>query len=201
MTIWAFVSDVHGNYPALKRAQAISEAHGAGRFVSLGDVVGRGAPDACVAWVMEHADLAVVGNRDLDHLALVNRDLQQVVLAWPRESRASDFIVSHGDARLHRELNSSGEKTGFGRASAYMREASARLWLFGHTHRSRIWELSSRGCVAVTESSVRFAPGSSYIVNVGTTGKPLPGRGPAAVVLYDDVAATVWIRPMARREV
>ena len=201
MTVWAFVSDVHGNYRALLRAQAICQAEGATRFVSLGDVIGRGAADACVRWVVEHADLSVVGNRDLDHLVLVSADLQQVVLGWPREARASNFIVSHGDARLHRALASSDEKTAFTGAKEYMRSASARLWFFGHTHRSAIWELSDPGCELRTAPMVRLAAGSSYVVNVGTTGKPLARKGPAAATLYDDDAATLRILPIERESV
>lgn len=191
MTVWAFVSDIHGNYRALLRAAAVCEKERADRFVCLGDVVGRGDPDACVAWVRAHATLAVVGNRDLDHLDLLALDLRQVVLEWPREAAAGDFILSHGDAKLHRELAAQDEKRGFRRALAHMAKAQARLWFFGHTHRSRVWSV----CDGITEprdaSYWRLRPGGSYIVNVGTAGKPLPGRGPAAVTLYDDAAGTI----------
>jgi hypothetical protein len=36
-----------------------------------------------------------------------------------------------------------------------------------------------------------------YVVNVGTTGMPLPGRGPAAFATYDDMARRIEIVPLA----
>jgi hypothetical protein len=30
-----------------------------------------------------------------------------------------------------------------------------------------------------------------FVVNVGTTGLPLPGRGPASFTIYDDVGRTL----------
>jgi hypothetical protein len=34
-------------------------------------------------------------------------------------------------------------------------------------------------------------PGLFYVVNVGTTGRPFPGKGPASMVLYDDVGESL----------
>lgn len=191
MTVWGFVSDIHGNYRALLRGAALCEAEGAERFVCLGDVVGRGDPDACVDWVHENADIAVVGNRDLDHLDLLAVDLRHIVLGWPREASASDFVASHGDARLHRDLAAEDEKRGFRRALSHMAKAQARLWFFGHTHRPRVWTVYEGVPERIDASEGCLIPSASYIVNVGTTGKPLPGRGPAAVALYDDAAGTI----------
>jgi hypothetical protein len=120
MTRWAFVSDIHGNRRALDSAELLAHEHGADRFVCLGDVIGRGDPVGCVEWVRDHADLAIVGNRDLDYLARVSPDLQAVVQSWAHELRASDFVASHGEPKLHRVLNSAAERDGFQRARAYL---------------------------------------------------------------------------------
>src|SRR3954454_12399598 len=104
MTRWAFVADVHGNFRALARAEALAREHGAERFVALGDLLGRGQPAECVAWVRANAALAVVGNRDLDHLDLVGADDQAFLQSLPRRASADDFLVSHGDAKLDAAL-------------------------------------------------------------------------------------------------
>jgi predicted phosphodiesterase len=196
VTRWAFVSDVHGNRGALELAERMALAEGADRLVSLGDIIGRGDPDGCVAWVRDHATLAVVGNRDLDYLERVSPELRSVVLGWTREARAADFVLSHGDPRLHRPLSSGAERDGFRRAGAFMAEQGARVWLFGHTHRSRCWELHDGEVRFLDPAQVLMQPDRRYVVNVGTTGLPLPGRGGAAFVLYDDRAGEIRSIPL-----
>ncbi len=202
MTVWAFVSDVHGNLPALKAAERLARSRGADRFVSLGDVIGRGDPAGCVGWVRDQAAIAIVGNRDLDYLGRVPPDLQAVVLSWSHEACASDFLVSHGDPKLHRALSSAAERDGFHRVAALLAERGARVWLFGHTHRSRCWELEHERARPLDPASVALRPGRRYVVNVGTTGLPLPGRGGPAFALYDDEAGVIRsipIEPPPRR--
>src|SRR4051812_12916589 len=191
MTLWAFVSDIHGNRPALEAAERIAYDRGAERFVCLGDVIGKGDPSACVAWVRDRAAYAIVGNRDLDYIDRVPAELQAVVRSWPNEVRDSDFILSHGEPRLHPALNSAAERDGFQRVRRYMVEHGARVWFFGHTHRSRAWELTPDHAAPLAQSSIDLHPACSYVVNVGTTGLPLPGRGPAAFAFYDDTAQQV----------
>jgi predicted phosphodiesterase len=72
-----------------------------------------------------------------------------------------------------------------------MGERRARVWFFGHTHRSRAWELTPDHAAALAQSSIDLDPARCYVVNVGTTGLPLPGRGPAGFVIYDDTAQRV----------
>src|SRR5919199_2986131 len=127
MTIWAFVADVHGNFRALERAEALARARGATRFAALGDLLGRGQPAACVAWVRANATLAVVGNRDLDHIDLVDMADQAFVRGLPRRAAAEDFVVTHGDAKLDASLASADERRGFRRVYAALAAAHKRL--------------------------------------------------------------------------
>ncbi len=198
MTVWAFVSDVHGNLAALRQTEGRARAAGADRFVALGDIIGRGDPNGCVSWVRDHAEIAIVGNRDLDYLDRVTPDLQAVVRGWCHEARASDFVVSHGDPKLHRPLNARAEGDGFRRAGAYLEALGVRVWLFGHTHRARCWELEGETAHEVEPTSVSLRAGCRYVVNVGTTGLPLPGRGGPAFALYDDGAGVIRTVPLRK---
>jgi len=191
VTVWAFVSDVHGNLRALRQAERFAQAARADHFIALGDIIGRGDPAGCVAWVRDHATIAIAGNRDLDYLDHVTPELQAVVLGWPNEATASDFVVSHGDPKLHRPLNSTAERDAFRRVATLLEERQLRVWFFGHTHRSRCWELEDESVRAIDPASVTLREGVGYVVNVGTTGLPLPGRGGAAFVLYDDRARRI----------
>jgi predicted phosphodiesterase len=183
------VSDIHGNRRALAAVEALARERGAEAWVCLGDVIGRGDPVGCVEWVTDHARLALVGNRDLDYLERVALPLRAAVVGWKREATASDFIASHGDSRLHPVLHSAAERDGFRRVVRYLEERGARVWFFGHTHRDRVWEIGLHGeARAVDAALIEMRPEFRYVVNVGTTGKPLGGRGPAAFCLYDDTA-------------
>ncbi|HZT05414.1 MAG TPA: metallophosphoesterase family protein [Chloroflexota bacterium] len=198
MTIWAFVSDIHGNAKALRRADAWCADHRVERIACLGDVIGRGDPESCVEWVIDRADIAVVGNRDRDYLGRVRPELQAVVQSWPNEASAADFVVSHGDPRLHRTLNTRAIGDGFRRAVTAMEERGARLWFFGHTHHARVWRVDGAAVQQIAECRVELRLGALYVVNVGCVGLPLPGKGPPSIVRYDDVAGDVWLVGMGR---
>ena len=64
--VWGLISDVHGNLPALELALRVLDEAGARRLAFLGDYLGRGDSDGCVQRIKEVADIAIVGNRDLD---------------------------------------------------------------------------------------------------------------------------------------
>ncbi len=194
MTVWAFLADVHGNYRALARAAALATGRGAERFAVLGDLLGRGQPAECVAWTREHAALAVVGNRDLDHLALVDATDGAYLLSLPTIASADGFLLSHGDARLTRDLGSADERRGFRRAYAALTAAGKRLWFFGHTHHARVWRKDAANAPpallpAATASLDLTDPATCYLVNVGTTGRRRAGCGPASFTLWDEATA------------
>jgi predicted phosphodiesterase len=196
MTRWAFVADIHGNRRGLEQAIGRCENAGVDAYGCLGDVIGRGDPAACVAWVRDAATIAIVGNRDLDYLDRVPRGLQDVVRSWPHEGARSDFLASHGDPHLHRVLNSAAERDGFSRAVAYMVERGARVWFFGHTHRARVWRVDVAGAQPIPGEHVVLDSSAHYVVNVGTTGLPLPGRGGPSFVVYDDARGTLEVVPL-----
>src|SRR5215218_6470238 len=100
MTVWGLVSDVHGNYAALEAALGVLDAAGAERLAFLGDYLGRGDADRCVARIREVADAAIVGNRDLDWQDRVSSASKAWVLGLPRTAQLGPLLLSHGDARL-----------------------------------------------------------------------------------------------------
>ena len=208
MAVWGLISDVHGNRPALERAVGLCRSRGAERFAFLGDLLGRGDPDGCVALIRSLADVSVVGNRDLDWQDRVGSESRAYVLSLPTAERAEDFLAVHGDARLDRDLNTDEARRGFGRAYRRLEREGARVGLFGHSHRARIWRLGSPNGPtvllhdAVTNPAAAVIPlasdhpGTRYVVNVGTTGLPFPGKGPPSCAVYDLVARTVEILPL-----
>src|SRR5437763_1447470 len=171
---WGLISDVHGNYPALEKALELLTREGATRLAFLGDYLGRGDSDRCVSAIKEVADVAVVGNRDLDWQDRVSAASKDFVLRLPRTAQAGRLLLSHGDPRLTPALSTSQIGRGFVRVWPELHRQDAQVWAFGHSHNARLWrkrelaevpELIRADCVAVEE-------GARYAVNVGTTGLP-----------------------------
>src|SRR5438105_9402997 len=98
--VWGLISDVHGNLHALERALVTLEAAGARKLAFLGDYLGRGDSDACVALIRGVADVAIVGNRDLDWQDRVAPETKTWVLSLPRTATVGPLLLAHGDARL-----------------------------------------------------------------------------------------------------
>jgi predicted phosphodiesterase len=190
MTRWGFISDVHGNLPALERAIAACRERGATRLAYLGDLVGRGDSAACVRLIRQTATLSVVGNRDLDWADRVDPETRAYVLSLPREAQAGDFLAVHGAAHLTPTLSSDDRRRGFRRAYAHLHQHGKRLLFFGHTHQSRAWRKPAAEADPEPLPGPRVAlpphPGTIYLLNVGTTGLPFPGKGPPACAIYDD---------------
>jgi predicted phosphodiesterase len=193
--LWAFVSDIHGNRRALDVAASIAEARGADRYACLGDALGRGDPAGCVAWVIDHAAIAIAGNRDLDHIDLVSGDLQDAVRTWPREYVGSTFVLTHGDPGSHKLLRSTAEGKEFRGVPEYLEQLGVRLWLYGHTHHARVWSLDDPSA-PLNGGRVRLDGQSSYVVNVGSVGHPFAGKGGPSMVLYEEDEGWLEIVPL-----
>jgi predicted phosphodiesterase len=198
--VWGLISDVHGNLPALEQALAVLEAAGATKLAFLGDYLGRGESDRCVARIREVAEIAILGNRDLDWQDRVAPASKAWVLGLPRTAQAGQLLVSHGDPRLTPSLSTSEISRDFVRAWPTLESRDALVWAFGHSHYARIWRKASATDVAelqrtdVTEINGR----ARYMLNVGTTGLPFPGKGGPSVALVDFVQGNIRQIQLAR---
>jgi predicted phosphodiesterase len=185
--VWGLVSDVHGNLPALKEALRILEAAGATRLAFLGDYLGRGDSDGCVRCIRRVANVAVLGNRDLDWKDRVAEETRGWVLQLPRQAQVGELVVAHGDSRLTPEFSTSQIGRDFGRAFAALEARKAAMLAFGHSHHARTWRKRAQDdpAEAISNSGADLEPGWRYFVNVGTTGLPFPGKGGPSVARLD----------------
>lgn len=193
MACWGMLSDVHGNLEALQRALVLLRSAGATRLAFLGDYLGRGDSDACARLIQETADVVVVGNRDYDWLDRVNPRTRSWILSLPRRVEVDELLLTHGDDRLTPRLGTGQVRRNFRDAAAELERARARVWAFGHSHHARCWRLSDAG-TEVTRlhgHAAELDQLARYAVNVGTTGLPFPGKGPASVALLDLEESTV----------
>jgi predicted phosphodiesterase len=187
MPVWGLVSDVHGNYVALEQALDVLHAVGARRLAFLGDYLGRGDSDRCVKRIRHVADVAIVGNRDLDWQERVSSTSREWVLGLPRTACMGRLLLAHGDAHLTPALSTSQIRADFVRPWGELERMDAQVWAFGHSHHARVWRKASAAQAAepLAEATVDLEAAYRYFVNVGTTGLPFPGKGGPSVALID----------------
>ena len=185
--VWGLISDVHGNLPALEMALRVLADAGAERLAFLGDYLGRGDSDRCVQRIREVADVAIVGNRDLDWQDRVSTESKRWVLGLPRSASVGPLLLTHGDARLTPALGTTQIGRNFRRAFVEMERSQAKVWAFGHSHHARLWRKASAdgSTEQVSGDSSPLIGGFRYFLNVGTTGLPFGGKGGPSVALVD----------------
>jgi predicted phosphodiesterase len=196
--VWGLISDVHGNYPALEQALRILADAGAQRLAFLGDYLGRGDSDRCVERIRQVGEVAILGNRDLDWQDRVSPESRTWVRGLPRSASVGPLLLTHGDARLTPALGTTQIGRDFLKAFVEMERQQAQVWAFGHSHHARLWRKSSVSAPAelLTSSVTTIDDMYRYLLNVGTTGLPFPGKGGPSVALVDFARAEVRHLPL-----
>lgn len=192
----AFLTDVHGNLPALEAVLAHARAAGAEEVWNGGDMVGYGPePEGCVRRLREVAALSIVGNYDQRVLLVPQRrdrwrhtkhplKLLAFTYAWDSLSPASRAWLQELPAVARREIAGTvaqvnhasplsdrehlGPDTPAGRWRYLAALARADLVLSGHTHQP----------FTHLEGGTRF-------VNPGAVGRPEGGDPRAGYAIVD----------------
>jgi predicted phosphodiesterase len=200
-TVWGLISDVHGNLPALEQALRLLAPAGAQKLAFLGDYLGRGDSDGCVRLIRQTADVAIVGNRDLDWQDRVSPDSKAWVLDLPKTACVDGLLLTHGDQRLSPKLSTAQIPRDFRDAWTEIERNDARVWAFGHSHFARTWRKASALIPAeqLGASVAHIEPLYRYVVNVGTTGLPFPGKGGASVALIDFLHGEIRHLPLGEQ--
>lgn len=196
------VSDIHGNFHALREVDKKLSELKVNEVWCLGDVVGYGAfPNECVEWVRENCSVAVLGNHELVLLGYadidVMNDYARQAIEWTKEvinEENLEFLRSLGVQHLteccqlvHDSPVSPGsmeyilsKRDAFRALLSQERE----ICFFGHTHIPKIYRLVSS---SVDEISVdRFKVGSERcLINPGSVGQPRDGDWRASFGVYE----------------
>lgn len=216
--MYAIISDLHANLPALTAVLADIDQHGVTEVICLGDVVGYGPfPVECLRLTKERAKVTLLGNHDE---ALMSEPLNfskyaHQVVKWtqtqlprgePEIDELWDYVAgmelmwSRGpDLFVHGSPNDPTQEylmpTDDLTATKYDDAFGEfeRLCFVGHTHVP---------CVITPDRRVRTAKeldltyeldAEQAIVNVGSVGQPRDKDPRACYVLVDDVVVT-WRR-------
>ena len=206
----AVITDLHANREAVEAVLDHALAHGAQRWVLLGDFVGYGADPA---WVVDRVRdlvrrgaLAVMGNHDQ---AVVQGGAPQMrpdarfVVEWTRarlDAEQTDFLASlpltqrHGN-QLYVHANAwapGGWEYILGRAEAVrsLQATDCRYTFCGHMHEPRLFHLSGIGkagdFVPTPGVAIPLPPHRQWLVIPGSAGQPRDGNPAACYAMFDE---------------
>jgi len=207
------LSDIHGNVEALERVLEEAGRLRPDMIVSLGDVVGYGAnPNECVSLVQEAANIRIGGNHDVAAAGLIGTEAfsgtAQRAIRWTsREIHPShrdalgeyDTVRRYGDCVFAHSSPLSPMEWEYvytiNQANAIFGGIRERFAFIGHTHVPAIIEHSEAlGTRVVSGTIAAVAPGSRYLVNVGSIGQPRDGIAAASFAVLDEQKGTITIR-------
>lgn len=140
--IYGFLTDVHGDLEALRRA--LASLGGVDRIVFLGDVAGGPRVPECIELLRPH--LAVCGNHDRWDFELIGLPevARQYLVGLPVMLEEADFVAVHSDfersgddvfySYIHSQLE----------CQRLLDKLPHRLIFIGHTHLAQVHELNGQ---------------------------------------------------------
>jgi len=204
---YAIFSDVHNECSALERVLAHAQKQGVDGYFCLGDI----GVDNCVELVRQVSAPTVFGNWEVAHWSSLQPINQRWALNLPPIRKYKTFWLTHAapfwpstitslaDFKanrhrlpmavhfpyLYREMNE------LWNAFATLTEANIPLMFHGHTHRQIIWRFSADNQLQkLSSQTITLAPEETFIIGVGSVGRPL-GLPGAAYVIYDEATRQI----------
>lgn len=205
----ALLTDIHGNREALEACLAHAERNGAERLIFLGDYVGYGADpawvvDAVMAQV-ERGAIALAGNHDMaiGHGSAGMNQYAAAAIEWTRPQ----LNATHNAFLDRLPLTHEWANRLFVHASAHNPEkweyvndlhsasksfiaTRAQVTFCGHTHRPRLFHMSTTGKFAsfdpVASVEIPLLTNRRWLAVIGAVGQPRDGNPAACYAMLDD---------------
>jgi len=210
----AVFADIHANRQAFAACLEFARAHGAERFICLGDYVGYGAdPEWTVETVMGLVDkgaLAIRGNHDSaigTPSETMNAEAQAAIewtrgrLSAPQRHFLAELpLTLNEDDRLyvHSEA-SSPAKWRYVQTTAdagrSLLATAAHVTFCGHIHRPALYSISVTGkmtsFVPTSGVTVRLLQGRRWLTVLGSVGQPRDGDPAASFAMFDTTSREI----------
>lgn len=204
----AFFADIHANRQAFSACLDFARAHGAERFICLGDYVGYGAdPEWTVETVMdlvENGALAVRGNHDTA-IGVASETMNaaaQAAIEWtrgrlgaaqrrflaelPLMQQEDDRLYVHSEASSPAKWHYVQSTADAGRS---LLATAAHVTFCGHIHRPALYSLSATGkmtsFVPTSGVTVQLLAGRRWLAVLGSVGQPRDGDPAASFAMFD----------------
>ncbi|MES2598281.1 MAG: metallophosphoesterase family protein [Verrucomicrobiota bacterium] len=208
----AFISDIHGNLPALSAVLADIAEQDVTQIICLGDVVGYGGqPGECVDVLREREIPTLKGNHDSrvadglpagDDVSMImammwdwteqalTTEQRQWLQALPMTLERPNFQAVHA---MLKDPAKWGYVLTASQASAHFLHQHKPLCFIGHSHWPAFWVAGEDDERSITSlESVDMA--RKQLVNVGSVGQPRDGDENACYLLYRPGQQDVWWR-------
>lgn len=205
----AIISDIHGNLEALESVLEDIERQGIKEIYCLGDIIGYGPNQGdCIDLVMQHCEIAIMGNHEADYLSIFNSQQQDSEVddffyyseIDPRDSQfESRFRFISNLPRFHTEdhclfVHASARDTQFeyvlpGDVSddKKMSELFSRIdhvCFQGHTHIPGVFTECRRFFYGNTNPFLYPVKSEKLMVCVGSVGQPRDGNKLACYAIH-----------------
>jgi len=196
------VSDIHGNFHALKEVDRFLRERKVDEVWCLGDIVGYGAfPNECVEWVRENCTVALLGNHELGVLGFYDlnliADYAAMAIVWTREVLKEDNLeylkrlpIQHVN-RFCQLVHDTPENPGsmeyiLSERDAYgaLLNQKRNICFFGHTHVPAGYRLWASEVDRVSLKPL-YLWGGKYLLNPGSVGQPRDRDPRASVGIFD----------------
>ena len=204
----AFFADIHANRQAFSACLDFARAHGAERFICLGDYVGYGAdPEWTVETVMDivgNGALAVRGNHDtaIGVASITMNVAAQAAIEWTRGRlgaaqrrflaelplmlREDDRLYVHSEASSPAKWHYVQSTADAGRS---LMATAAHVTFCGHIHRPALYSMSATGkmtgFVPTSGVTVQLLAGRRWLAVLGSVGQPRDGDPAASFAMFD----------------
>ena len=210
--MFAILSDIHSNRPALEAVLDEVRKLGVGRIMVLGDVVGYGPfPSDCLR-LLAGAELLLQGN----HEAGVHGELdeewfndvawagiewtrvnlsareRESLMTWPKSARIDGIQFTHGSLNPDDPFDYLDSPSS---VEDHFAHQTAPLCFVGHTHVPAIWTEGREAPVTWQKSGVHIIePGRKTVINVGSIGFCRCEDHRPSWVTYDPLNGEVTLR-------
>lgn len=207
--MFAILSDIHGNRPALEAVLDEVRKLGIGRIMVLGDVVGYGPfPSDCLR-LLTDAELSLQGNHEAGVLGELDEewfnDVAWAGIEWTRARLSEQELESISRWRksatiedvqfAHGSLNPDDPFDYLDSPSSvedHFAHQTAPLCFVGHTHVPAIWTEGSEVAVPWPKSGVHtIEPGRKTVINLGSIGFCRTDDPRPSWVTYDPIKGEV----------
>lgn len=211
----AILSDIHGNYEALKQVLIDLDKAGVDSEICLGDCIGYGPePEETIREVMQRKIPSILGNHEMasvdpKHLSwfnpLARRSLEMTIRMLSPTSR--DFIsrlpyyrIASQARFVHGFPPESAQTYLFQKKAHELRQAfesmEEQICFLGHTHTLELIRYDGKQVdrMKLGEGETHLDADARYIVNVGSVGQPRDGTHHAKYVIWDKEKHLIDVR-------
>ncbi len=205
--LYGIISDIHGNYEALKKVLSFLEEKRVDRIINCGDVVGYGPqPNTCLNLIRETANLdTVAGNHDRTAVDLKKiksfNSVASRAIKWTQKQLTTEQLKFLGSRKVRITENNLMFVHGSPRAplSEYLfdstiasrnfKKMDTSLCFIGHTHCPACFQRDNHKKIELKlfsqNNKIKINPDYNYIVNVGSVGQPRDRNPRSCVCIYN----------------